>query len=301
MITFWEKLKQEGILISDGAMGTNLQAKGLPTGEPPEKFNIIYPDKVKEIHQSFIDAGSDIILTNTFGGNRIKLSRKDYGDKVREFNFAGVEIAREVAEPADVFVAASIGPAGEFLKPIGNISFEELVNVFAEQVEVVVGAGVDLIIIETMTDINEEKAAISAAKENSNLPIAATMSFDKTAQGYRTMMGVAPEVAARELHEAGADIVGANCGSVNMKEMSEILSQMIEAIDENSLFIAQTNAGIPQLVDGKTVFPDTPENMAEKAVKLAEVGVDIIGGCCGTTAEHIKQIRQAIEDYKAKE
>lgn len=294
MTKFLERIQQD-ILISDGAMGTNLQAKGLEIGEVPEKWNITHPDKVKEIHQSFIDAGSDIILTNTFGGNRIKLARKNYGDKVKEFNVAGVQIAREVADPADVFVAASIGPTGEFLEPLGTYSFEAMTEIFAEQIEAVVSAGVHLIIVETMTALNEEKAAISAAKENSNLPIAATMSFDRAAQGYRTIMGVEPGTAACKLRDAGADIVGANCGSVDMKDMSKILSKMIDAIDpEDSLFIAQTNAGVPQLVDGKTVFPDTPENMAKHAPALAEIGVNIIGGCCGTTAEHIRQIKQAV-------
>lgn len=294
MTKFWEKI-QQGCLISDGAMGTNLQAKGLPIGEPPEKWNITHPNQVKAIHQSFINAGSDLILTNTFGGNRIKLNRAGYGDKVKEFNFAGVQLAREVADPAGVFVAASIGPTGEFLEPVGTVNYELMVEVFAEQIEAVVSTGVDLIIVETMSDLPEAKAAISAAKENSDLPISATMAFDKTARGYRTMTGIDPKTAARGLREDSADLIGANCGSVYMKDMSEILSEMIEAVDEDCFFIAQTNAGVPQLVDGKTVFPDTPENMAKHAAALAEIGVNIIGGCCGTTAEHIKQIKQAIK------
>lgn len=294
MTKFLEKL-QQGILISDGAMGTNLQAKGLSIGEVPEKWNITHPDQVKEVHQSFINAGSDIVLTNTFGGNRVKLNRAGEGDQVKELNSAAVKLAKEVADPAGVFVAASIGPTGEFMEPLGTVSYETMVEIFSEPIEVVVSAGVDLIIVETMTDLSEAKAAIDAAKKVSDLPIAATMSFDKTGQGYRTIMGIDPETAARGLREAGADLIGANCGNVDMKVMCKLMSEMIDAVDDESFFIAQTNAGIPQLIDGKTVFPDSPEEMSKEVAALVEMGVNVIGGCCGTTAEHIRQIRLAIE------
>lgn len=294
MTNFLEKL-QQGILISDGAMGTNLQAKGLSIGEVPEKWNITHPNQVKEVHQSFINAGSDIVLTNTFGGNRVKLNRAGEADQVKELNSAAVKLAKEVADPAGVFVAASIGPTGEFMEPLGTVSYETMVEIFSEPIEVVVSAGVDLIIVETMTDLSEAKAAIYAAKKVSDLPIAATMSFDKTGQGYRTIMGIDPKTAARGLREAGADLIGANCGNVDMKAMYELMSEMIDSVDDESFFIAQTNAGIPQLIDGKTVFPDSPEEMAKDVTALVEMGVNVIGGCCGTTAEHIRQIRLAIE------
>ncbi len=283
----WKKiLSAKGVLIADGAWGTEMIKQGLKPGECPELWNLKYPDRIKAIAQFYKDAGADIILTNTFGGNRLKLKRTGVldGIKVEEINRRGVELSKEVS--GDSLVFASIGPTGEFLKPLGVITEDEMVECFAEQVKVFVDGGADGVIIETMTDLNEAKCALKAVKENSSLTVGVSMAFDKERKGFATMMGVTPEQAAIELEKAGADIVGANCGSVTIKDIVQI-AKIMRKKTSLPLWI-KPNAGAPQLQEERTVYLETPEEMGKYVPELIEIGVSVIGGCCGTTPEHIR-------------
>ncbi|HUV04208.1 MAG TPA: homocysteine S-methyltransferase family protein [Armatimonadota bacterium] len=274
-------------VLCDGAMGTMLQAHGLPAGACPELWNVERPDAIAQIHAAYIEAGSRIISTNTFGANRLKLAPYGIAERARELNSAGVAIAREVAGP-EIFVAGSIGPTGEFLEPLGNLSFGEAVEAFAEQAVAQAQAGADVILIETFSDLEEAKAALAGAL-SSGIPCFCTMAFDT---GGRTMMGVDPVAAVVELTKAGASGVGANCG-LGPTETLEIIRQMREA--SSGIVIAQPNAGLPRLVEGRTVYDSTPEEMASYAVEFARLGVNIIGACCGSTPEHIRAMAASLQ------
>jgi len=266
--------------------------RGLMLGECPELWNLNRPDDVRAIAKAYKEAGADIILTNTFGGSRFKLKRSGISSNIKQINKRGVQLSREVC--GDSLVFASIGPTGEFLKPLGTVSKEEMVLCFSEQVEAFVEGGADGVIIETMIDLNETKCALKAAKENSNLPVAVSMTFNKGERGYATVMGITPEKAAKELEKAGADIVGSNCG-IGTKDIVEI-ARIIRPVTTLPLWI-KPNAGVPQLVKGKTIYPETPEEMAKFTPDLIKIGVNMIGGCCGTTPEHIRLIAKEVQRY----
>ena len=266
--------------------------RGLMLGECPELWNLNRPDDVRVIAKAYKEAGADIILTNTFGGSRFKLKRSGISSNIKQINKRGVQLSREVC--GDSLVFASIGPTGEFLKPLGTVSKEEMVLCFSEQVEAFVEGGADGVIIETMIDLNETKCALKAAKENSNLPVAVSMTFNKGERGYATVMGITPEKAAKELEKAGADIVGSNCG-IGTKDIVEI-ARIIRPVTTLPLWI-KPNAGVPQLVKGKTIYPETPEEMAKFTPDLIKIGVNMIGGCCGTTPEHIRLIAKEVQRY----
>jgi len=268
--------------------------RGLMLGECPELWNLNRPDDVRVIAKAYKEAGADIILTNTFGGSRFKLKRSGISSNIKQINKRGVQLSREVC--GDSLVFASIGPTGEFLKPLGTVSKEEMVLCFSEQVEAFVEGGADGVIIETMIDLNETKCALKAAKENSNLPVAVSMTFNKGERGYATVMGITPEKAAKELEKAGADIVGSNCG-IGTKDIVEI-ARIIRPVTTLPLWI-KPNAGVPQLVKGKTIYPETPEEMAKFTPDLIKIGVNMIGGCCGTTPEHIRLIAKEVQRYIA--
>jgi len=289
-----ERLLSKKILVLDGAWGTEMIKRGLKPGECPELWNLNRPDDVRVIARAYKEAGADIILTNTFGGSRFKLKRSGISSNIKQINKRGVQLSREVC--GDSLVFASIGPTGEFLKPLGTVSKEEMVLCFSEQVEAFVEGGADGVIIETMIDLNETKCALKAAKENSNLPVAVSMTFDKGERGYATVMGITPEKAAKELEKAGADIVGSNCG-IGTKDIVEI-ARIIRPVTTLPLWI-KPNAGVPQLVKGKTIYPETPEEMAKFTPDLIKIGVNMIGGCCGTTAEHIRLIAKEVQRYIA--
>lgn len=280
-------LATEHVVVGDGAMGTMLQAYGLEAGACPESWNVERPDAVHAVHEAYIEAGSRVIGTNTFGGNRPKLDAYGLGDRVRELNYAGVALAREAAGP-DNFVAASIGPTGKFLEPLGDMTFDEAADIYAEQAQAQADAGADAILMETFSDLEETKAALAGAMRT-GLPCFCTMTFDT---GGRTMMGVDPITAAIELTNAGASGVGANCG-LGPAETLEIISKMRGATSK--LIIAQPNAGVPQIVGEQTVYNSTPEEMASFAIQFARVGVNIIGGCCGSTPDHIRAIAAAVK------
>jgi len=284
-----ERLESE-ILICDGAMGTMLSNLGLPVGVSPEKWGIDNEDKLRSIHEGYIQAGADIILTDTFGGNRFKLAKFGLENEVESINLAAAKLAVSSAGD-DVYVAGDIGPSGEFMEPLGLVTESEMRDVFVQQATALVDGGVDFIIIETMMDLNEIKTAIKAAKKT-GLTVIASMSFNTDKNGFRTMMGVSPADAASGMLEAGADVIGANCGNVEIKHMPELISEMKEAGEK--YIIVEPNAGIPQIVDEKTVFAQTPEDMSAGVSEVIKAGANIIGGCCGTTPEHIKAIAEKV-------
>ena len=284
-----EALKEHGVLVSDGAMGTELMRAGLAPGECPESWNETHPDEVRAIARRYFEAGSDMVLTNTFGASRFKLSKFGLGDRVREFVSAGVRLAREGA-PDDGMVALSVGPTGEFLSPLGDVGRDEMKAAFVEQVEAALEAGADGICVESMSAIDEIRLGIEAAKE-AGLCALATMTFDKGPAGYHTMMGNAPADVAKALVEAGADVVGTNCGAP-MGDIINIVREM-RAVTVAPILV-HVNAGMPQLKNGKTVFLDTPEQMASQVQALHEAGATIIGGCCGTTPDHIRAFVAAL-------
>jgi len=289
----WKKrLCKKGILVLDGAWGTEMIKRGLVPGECPELWNLNRPDDIRSIARAYREAGADIILTNTFGGSRFKLGKAGVSSKIRDINRKGVELSREVC--GDSLVFASIGPTGEFLKPLGRITENEMISCFSEQVKALVEGGADGVIIETMTDLNETKCALRAVKENSNLPVGTSMTFNREERGYATVMGITPEKAIRELEEAGTDIVGSNCGS-GTKDLTEI-ARIIRSVTTLPLWI-KPNAGVPRLVKGKTVYPETPEEMVRFIPDLIKIGVNMIGGCCGTTPEHIRLIAKEVCSY----
>jgi 5-methyltetrahydrofolate--homocysteine methyltransferase len=282
-----EDIKRGYILISDGAWGTFLQLKGLKPGECPELWNIDHRDEVKDIALSYLKAGADMIETNSFGGSRFKLSQYGLSEKVVEINKAASAISREAAGP-DKHVAGSIGPTGKILL-MGDVKENEMYEAFREQAVALEKGGADILIIETMSALDEASIAVKAARENTRCTIIATMTFTKTPNNeYRTMMGVSPAEMTTTLEEAGAHIIGSNCGN-GIADMVGIV-KAIRKTDRDIPVIIQPNAGIPELVDGKTVFRESPEMMASFVTDLIKEGVNIIGGCCGTTPEHIREI-----------
>ena len=287
-----ERIKAKEILISDGAWGTFLQQKGLQPGECPELWNLTHRDEVLSIAKSYVNAGSNMIETNSFGGSRFKLEHFGLADKVYDLNKAAAEISREAAGP-NVYVLGSIGPTGKFIM-MEEVTTEELTEAFREQAMALEAGGADAIIIETFTDLEEAKCAIKAAKQNTSLEVICTMTFDKTPDGtYYSMMGVNPADMTSELTEAGADIIGANCGN-GMKGMIAITKE-IRSINADIPILIHANAGAPIYKDGVTSFPETPEYMAGLIHELIMEGANIIGGCCGTTPEHIAKFVAAVK------
>lgn len=291
-----ERIRQ-GLFLLDGAMGTELIAHGVEVGKCDDYLNIESPDTVFEIHQAYFQAGSDAVLTNTFGGNRFALSRYGFGDKVEEVNTAAAKIARRAAGE-EKYVLGDIGPSGDFLKPLGNLEVEELREAFAEQAKALSAGGVDGIIIETMAAIEEITIAIEAVKSVcSDLPVFASMAFGKASDGYRTMMGVDVEAAVSKIVSLGVNAVGFNCGTVSLGEYVELAEEyvsVVERLGTDVLIFAEPNAGKPELVDGRAVYKVSPEDFASAAEKIHSAGISIIGGCCGTGPEHIKTLAERL-------
>jgi len=286
-----KRLKDRGILVSDGALGTMLQAAGLQPGVCPETWNADFPEKVEAIARAYAEAGSEAVETNTFGCNRFKLIHYGLQDRVTELNRKAVGITRRAIGP-DRIVLGSMGPTGVILM-MGEVTEEELYEAFREQAIALAEAGADAICIETMTALDEVVIATRATKQNTDLEVISSMTFDKTLQGdFRTMMGVSPEEMTLALKEAGADIIGTNCGH-GMENMIPIV-EAIRRIDTEIPVLVHANAGLPHLCEGRNVFSETPEITASFVPRLIAAGANIIGGCCGTTPEHIRKIKLVI-------
>jgi 5-methyltetrahydrofolate--homocysteine methyltransferase len=290
-LSILERLKRGDRLISDGATGTYLQSHGLEPGGCPEELNVSRPDLVRGMAADYFEAGADMVLTNSFGGSRFMLKKYGHEEQVGELNRMAARHARSAAPPGR-YVAGSVGPVGEFLEPLGEVSEAEMLDAFVEQITALAEGGADAVLIETMTALEEASLAIKAAKENTDLTVMATMTFDKGPRGYFTMMGVTPERAVGELRDAGADIVGANCGN-GIEGMIELARKMRGATD--GYLLVHSNAGIPFIRKGQIVYPETPGWMAGRFKSLADIGVNIFGGCCGTTPGHIRALLEAVE------
>ncbi len=285
-----QELNSGKVLLSDGAMGTELQKRGMPAGSCPELLNIEQPDMVQSVYRDYYQAGSDIVETNTFGGNRFRLQQYGLEKRVSEFCQRAAELAKEIC-PAGKYVAGSIGPSGEILEPLGTMSAAEAYDAFAEQAAALAAGGADVLFVETMMDVEEAVLAVKAAKEATDLPVAGTMTFDLTDSGPRTSYGTDAATAVQRLSEAGADILGANCGN-GMEVVLQTMKAM-RPLTEKPL-LAQPNAGIPEMVDKVLIYSETPETMREKYKELIDMGVNIIGGCCGTNAQYIRMLRRLI-------
>jgi 5-methyltetrahydrofolate--homocysteine methyltransferase len=279
------------VLVSDGAWGTFLQLKGLKPGECPEQWNVTRPNDVLDIATSYFDAGADMVETNSFGGSRFKLDKYGFGDKVFEFNKAAAEISRQAAGP-DRFVLGSVGPTGKLLL-MEEVTEEELYEAFKEQSMALEAGGVNAIMIETMTDLDEARIAVKAAKENTSCEVFCTMTFEKIiGGGFRTMMGISPSEMAEVLVEAGADLIGTNCGN-GMEDMIGMVKE-IRSVNPTIPILVHANAGMPRLQDGVTTFPETPDDMASRVKDIIAAGANIVGGCCGTTPAHIRKVCEVV-------
>ena len=285
-----QRLERGDLLISDGGTGTFLQQHGLEPGGCPEEFNASRPEVVREMAKAYFDAGSDLVLTNSFGGNIFMQKKYGYGERAPEFNRLAAEHARSQA-PEGRFVIGSVGPTGEFLEPLGQVSEAEMYDAFVQQVKALEEGGADGIVVETMTALEEATLAIRAARDSTKLAVMATMVFDKGPRGFFTMMGVTPERAVSELREAGAHVVGTNCGN-GIDNMVEIARIMRDRTD--GFLLVQSNAGIPVMKSGKIIYPESPEFMVERFKVLVDLGINIVGGCCGTGPEHIRALSQAL-------
>jgi 5-methyltetrahydrofolate--homocysteine methyltransferase len=282
---------QEGVFLFDGGIGTQLQARGLGAGEAPESWNVDHPELVKEIHRDYVTVGAQAVTTNSFGGSKYKLEKVGLTDRVYQINFQAAAIARD-AVAGKALVAGSVGPTGEFLEPLGAIKPEAMRENFRLQIKALLDGGADLIIVETMSDLEEAVLAVRAVRELGDFPVIGSMTFNPVKQGYRTMMGIDIPSAVERLLDEGADVVGSNCGN-GIEDFIGIVNEMRQATDRPIL--AEANAGLPELVEGKTVFKETPEMMASKLPLLLEAGADIVGGCCGTTPEHIARFLKVLE------
>ncbi|MGC9780043.1 MAG: homocysteine S-methyltransferase family protein [Candidatus Heimdallarchaeota archaeon] len=284
-----EKIKRR-IVVLDGAMGSMLIDQGLPAGTPPEYWNVSNPEKVQKVHKDYFDAGSDAVLTNTFGGSRLKLAAHKHGSSVEKYNRKAVELAKEIC-PDDCYVAGDIGPSGAFLPPVGTITIEEFEENYLEQTKILAEADVDFFFIETMVDIKEAEAAVKAAKKVSNKPVFASITYQKTKRGYFTIMGNSVEQCVEILQKAGADVIGANC-TIGSDEMIDLIPQLKKV--SKVPICAKPNAGRPQLIDGKTVYPTTPNDFAQDILQMVEKQVNVIGGCCGSNPAYIRKIAQLV-------
>ena len=290
-------LDGEGVLLGDGAMGTMLQSAGMEPGDAPERLNVENPEAVRFVHEAYLQAGSDVITTNTFGGNRHRLGLHDAEDRVFEWNKAGATAARQAAGTQDreVIVAGSVGPTGFLLQPVGELHFDEAKNNFTEQCAALAEGGADIILIETMSDLVEVRAAAEGARAGGNLPVFCTMTFDTHG---RTMMGTSPEEAVRAASDFGVLAFGSNCGN-GPDEMEHISDKMLKTSPEIPMII-QSNAGIPRMEGEQVVYEADPDRMARHARRLQKLGVRYIGGCCGTTPEHIRAMIETLKDSAGK-
>ncbi len=285
-----ERLATGRVMVSDGATWTYLQQHGLESWQCAEEFNVTNGDVVKGMASAYFDAGAEMVLTNTFGGNRYSLAKYDLGDRVTEFNREAVLLAKSQAGPGR-YVVGSVGPLGEFPLPLGRVHQDDMRAAYVEQVKALAEGGADALLFETLRVIEEAVIAIKAAKEHTDLPVMASMVFDRSVDGFITIMGVSPAQAMEALQQAGADVVGANCGN-GIEDMVAVAREIQSA--SSAYTIIHSNAGIPSIKDADIVYPESPEYMAPQFAELAQMGISIIGGCCGTGPEHIRALRAAL-------
>ena len=288
----FRSLLQSGVVLLDGATGTNLQKSGMPTGVCPEQWILEHPDVIRQLQRSYVQAGTNILYAPTFTANRIKLAEYGLAERLREMNRALVQLSKEAAD-GKALVAGDLTMTGQQLYPLGDLQFEQLVQVYKEQAEVLYDAGVDLFVIETMMSLQETRAAVLAVKETCSLPVMASLTFEPDG---RTLFGTDPETAVVVLQSLGADAVGLNC-STGPQEMAEIVEAMYACA--NVPILAKPNAGLPELENGATIYRMTPEAFAAAGKKLAEAGAGILGGCCGTDPSHIRALAQAVADVRS--
>jgi 5-methyltetrahydrofolate--homocysteine methyltransferase len=289
------RLRRGDLLVGDGAWGTQLMERGLPPGQPPEWFALERPEVLEEIARLYLEAGADLVTTDTFGGSALRLRMHELDGQRERINRRAVEAVRR-AVSGRALVSASVGPTGRLLEPFGDATPEGVYEAFAEQVAVLASAGADLICIETMSDLTEATCAVKAAKAMApEVPVMATMTFEPTPRGFFTVMGVSIPKAVAGLTDAGADVVGSNCGT-GIDAMLTIARE-IARVSQLPIVI-QPNAGLPESHDGRMVYRETPEVMAARVPELLETGVAIVGGCCGTTPAHIRAVRGAVDAWR---
>lgn len=277
------------VLLADGAWGTEFFKRGLMQGSPPDEWNLTHPEIVREITREYLDAGALVILTNTFGANRFRLEAHGLSGKVREINIRAAELAREVVGQR-VLVAGDIGPSGRIMA-LGEVTPSDLAEAFTEQARALRDGGVDWIVVESMADADEMEIAVRAASDAAGLPVVASMTYNRTPRGYRTMMGNSPETCVRKAESAGASLIGANCGT-GIEDYVP-LAPVLRGLTSQPLWM-KANAGVPQLVGGRVTYPLTPEQYASFVPALIESGVDVIGGCCGTDPRFIREVGKSI-------
>lgn len=291
-ITFLDRLKAGELLVADGATGTNYQAMGIEIGVPPEEWVFDQPENVLALHRAFVDAGSDIILTCTFGGTRLRMRDSKYADRAPELNRRAAELVRQAASArAGVFVAGSMGPCGALMEPLGELTHAEAVNTFAEQATALTEGGVDFLLLETFFALDEAQAAIEGVKRVSQLPLVVSFSYD---QGTRTMMGTSPTQVVQAIAPLGVAAIGANCGK-SLEAMEQIVKEMADQKTGLPLWI-KPNAGLPKGIP--PAYDTTPAEMADYAVRYVKAGAQIVGGCCGNTPAHVAAIVQAVHDFR---
>jgi len=285
------KRLQQGVFFLDGAMGTQLIASGIKSGGCNDCLNVKSPSSVIDIHKGYLRAGSDAVITNTFSASKFVLDKHNLGDKVEQINLAGARIARQAVEEIDAerYVIGGIGPCGQFLPPVGKADPEKVKEAFIVQAQALLEGGVDGFIVETMMALKEMTIAVQAVQSVSELPVFASFAFNPASDGFRTLMGIAPDTAIDKLISLGVDAVGFNCGSLTMAEyikLSQVCADLLK--DGDVLLLAEPNAGRPELTEGGALYKLSPEDFADAAQKIHAAGANIIGGCCGTGPEHIK-------------
>ena len=286
----------EGVLVLDGAMGTQLMAAGVAPGCCNDYLNIESPQIVAAVHAAYLQAGSDAVVTNTFGANKYALSRHGYESDVEQINLVGAKIARDAAG-GDKYVLGDIGPCGDFLEPLGSVKPDELLGAFAVQARSLAAGGVDGFIIETMTAVDEIIIAVKAVKSVSDLPIFVSLAYDPAGGQFKTMMGIGPAAAVEQLSSLGITAIGFNCGTLDMDQYVELAGLYVEAIAQNPMaLLAEPNAGKPELQGDKAVYTLSPDDFGDAAKQIHAAGAGIIGGCCGTSPEHIKKMADRLKE-----